>query len=158
MLARAVAYRREHGTNLFEDLVAEELADGERVVTANEHWVAFVPFAARWPYELHLYPRVRVPDLPSLGEAERESLGVIYRDVLRRFSRLFPTPTPYIAGWHQAPSGMAGAEELALHLELFTNRRSPTALKYVAGTEAGMEMFSNDVVPEEAARRLGELG
>src|SRR5690606_3045176 len=83
MLRRALAYRREHGTNLFDDLVAAELA-GERIVVTNEHWVAFVPFAARWPYELHLYPRVRVPDLPSLGDAERESLADIYRDVLRR--------------------------------------------------------------------------
>ncbi len=161
MLARAIAYRRAHGTNVFDDLLAVELAD-TRIVTANEHWVAFVPFAAKWPYELHLYPRTRVPDLPSLGDAERDSLGTIYRDVLRRFSRLFPSQTPYIAGWHQAPAvgapGAAGAKELALHLELFTNRRSPTALKYVAGTEAGMDMFSNDVVPEEAARRLRELG
>jgi UDPglucose--hexose-1-phosphate uridylyltransferase len=158
MLARAVAYRQEHGTNLFDDLVAAELADGARLVTSNEHWVAFVPFAAHWPYELHLYPRERVGDLPRLGPVQRDSLAEIYLDVLRRFSRLFPTPTPYIAAWHQAPRGAAGADELAVHLELFSNRRSPTALKYLAGTEAGMDMFSNDVVPEEAARRLRELG
>lgn len=155
MLTRAAAYRREHGTNLFEDLVAAELAVGDRVVTTNEHWVAFVPFAAKWPYELHLYPRVRVPDLPSLGPAERDSLAEIYIDVLRRFGRIFPMPAPYIAAWHQAPSiEVPGVAEHALHLELFTNRRSPTALKYLAGTESGMDMFSNDVIPEAAAQRL----
>jgi UDPglucose--hexose-1-phosphate uridylyltransferase len=181
MLARAVTYRRDHATNLFDDIVAVEVADGARVVTSNEHWVAFVPFAAHWPYELHLYPRKRVPDLPSLDAAQRDSLAEIYLDVLGRFNGLFPTPTPYIAAWHQAPSGTpgreelpapgasqrslrseertlgAGREEFALHLELFTNRRSPTALKYLAGTEAGMDMFSNDVVPEDAARRLREV-
>ncbi len=153
MARRALDYRRTHGSNLFEDLLAEELR-GERVVVSNEHWVAFVPFAARWPYELHLYPRQRVPDLPSLGGAERDSLATIYLDVLRRFNSLFPTPTPYVAAWHQSPRSGEGADELALHLELFTNRRSPTALKYLAGTEAGMDMFSSDVRPEEAARRL----
>jgi UDPglucose--hexose-1-phosphate uridylyltransferase len=159
MLAHAHAYRLTYGTNLFEDLLAAELGSGERVVTSNEHWVAFVPFAAKWPYELHLYPRVRVPDLPSLGPAERDSLGGIYRDVLRRFSRLFPTPAPYVAAWCQAPAAgsVAGAEESALHLELFSNRRSPTALKYPAGTESAMDMWSNDVVPEVAARRLRDL-
>jgi UDPglucose--hexose-1-phosphate uridylyltransferase len=159
MLGRAVAYRREHGANLFEDLVAANVADRERVVASNEHWLAFVPFAAKWPYELHLYPRIRVPDLPSLAAVERDALGEIYLDVLRRFGRLFPTPTPYVAAWHQAPvtGSVPGVEELALHLELFSNRRSPTALKYLAGTEAGMDMFSNDVVPEHAARRLREL-
>jgi UDPglucose--hexose-1-phosphate uridylyltransferase len=69
---------------------------------------------------------------------------------------------PYISAWHQAPVGpdgspkVPGATELALHLELFSNRRSATALKYLAGTESGMDMFSNDVVPEDAARRLRE--
>jgi UDPglucose--hexose-1-phosphate uridylyltransferase len=155
MLRRAVDHRHAHGTNLFEDLVRAELAAGERVVSSNADWVAFVPFAAKWPYELHLYPRYRVPDLPSLGAAERDSLSEIYLDVLRRFGRLFDS-TPYIAAWHQAPTGTGGVEEFALHLELFTNRRSPTALKYLAGTEAGMDTFSNDVVPEQAARRLRE--
>lgn len=159
MIDRAVAYRRAHGRNLFEDLVAMELADGARVVVTNEDWVAFVPFAAKWPYEVHLYPRVRVPSLPSLGPDERDSLAEIYLEVLRRFNRLFPTPTPYVAAWHQAPRpDVPGVAELALHLELFSNRRSATALKYLAGTEAGMDMFSNDVVPEEAARRLREAG
>jgi UDPglucose--hexose-1-phosphate uridylyltransferase len=155
MIGQALAYRRARGTNLFEDLVAAECADGSRVVAGNTDWVAFVPFAARWPYELHLYPRVRVPDLPALGEAQRDSLAEIYLDVVRRFGRLFDHPAPYVAAWHQAPAAI-GAQELALHLELFSNRRSNTALKYLAGTEAGMDMFSNDVVPEEAARRLRE--
>lgn len=155
MIERAVAYRRSRGSNLFEDLVAMELADGARVVVTNEDWVAFVPFAAKWPYEVHVYPRVRVPNLPSLGPDERDSLAEIYLEVLRRFNRLFPTPTPYVAAWHQAPrADVPGVTELALHLELFSNRRSPTALKYLAGTEAGMDMFSNDVVPEQAAQRL----
>jgi UDPglucose--hexose-1-phosphate uridylyltransferase len=158
MIARADAHRREHGTNLFEDVLAAELAAGDRVVTTNEHWVAFVPFAAKWPYELHLYPRLRVPDLPSLGPAERDSLAEMYLDVMRRFSRIFPTPAPYVAAWHQAPRpSVPGGAQLALHLELFSNRRSPTALKYLAGTESGMDMFSNDVVPEAAAHRLREL-
>ena len=74
MIAAAVAHRRRHGRNLFDDLVAAELADAARVVSANDHWVAFVPFAARWPYELHLYPRVRVPDLPWVWDSSPSEL------------------------------------------------------------------------------------
>jgi UDPglucose--hexose-1-phosphate uridylyltransferase len=156
MLARATAYRAQRGENLFDAMVAAECADGTRVVAENEHWVAFVPFAARWPYEVHLYPRVRVPDLPSLGAAERDALAPIYLDLVQRFERLFDEPAPYIAAWHQTPKA-EGAGELALHLELFTNRRTSTKLKYLAGTESGMDMFSNDVVPEAAAKRLREV-
>jgi len=163
MIRHAVAHRDANRTNLFEDLVAAELADGSRVVAANDHWVAFVPFAAHWPFEVHFYPRVRVGDLRGLGDAERDAFAPLYLDVLRRFDRLFDLPMPYIAAWHQAPLGaggepkVPGADELALHLELYSNRRSPTALKYLAGTESGMDTFSNDVVPEDAARRLREV-
>jgi UDPglucose--hexose-1-phosphate uridylyltransferase len=62
----AQAHRYEGG-NLFDDLVAAELRAGTRIVTRNEHWVAFVPEAARWPYEVRIFPVARVPDLPALG-------------------------------------------------------------------------------------------
>ena len=48
--------------------------------------------------------------------------------------------------------------DLALHLELFTTRRAPGKLKYLAGTESGMDAFTNDIVPEDAASRLRALG
>ena len=73
------------------------------MVTETEHFVAHVPFAARWPYEVNIVPRRQVPDLPALSEAELDDLAVIYLDVLGRFDRLFTTPAPYIAGWQQSP-------------------------------------------------------
>ncbi|MER6217692.1 galactose-1-phosphate uridylyltransferase [Streptomyces sp. NPDC001674] len=157
-LAAAAAHRADTGRNLFEDLLAEARAATERVVLAGEHWTAFVPYAARWPYEVHLYPHRRVPDLTRLEEAERAEFPGLYLDLLRRFDRLFglAEPTPYISAWHQAP--LTGGAELALHLELFTVRRTADKLKYLAGTESGMDAFMNDVAPETAARRLREAG
>ncbi|MGF1424897.1 galactose-1-phosphate uridylyltransferase [Kitasatospora sp. LaBMicrA B282] len=163
MVEQAGRHRSATGRNLFEDLLAAERADGVRVVLAGAHWTAFVPFAARWPYEVHLYPHRRVPDLTALGEPERAELPVIYLELLRRFDRLFAdrergearSPTPYISGWHQAPT--AGGGELALHLELFTIRRTAGKLKYLAGVESGMDAFVNDVSPERAAERLREV-
>jgi UDPglucose--hexose-1-phosphate uridylyltransferase len=157
MLAAATRYRAESGGNLFEDLLAAERADGSRVVAAGEYWTAFVPFAAHWPYEVHLYPNRRVPDLMALTRAERAEFAAHYQDVLRRFDLLFPNPTPYISALHQAPVRAAGRDELALHLELFTVRRAPDKLKYLAGTESGMGTFSNDIPPEIAAERLRDV-
>ncbi|MFB8203457.1 galactose-1-phosphate uridylyltransferase [Kitasatospora purpeofusca] len=135
--------------------------EDSRVVLAGECWTAFVPFAARWPYEVHLFPNRRVPDFTGLNEDERAEFPRIYLDLLRRFDRLFgdgdqQVRAPYIAAWHQAPAGHE--DELALHLELFTVRRTADKLKYLAGTESGMEAFMNDVAPEFAARRLREVG
>ncbi|HEV2639601.1 MAG TPA: galactose-1-phosphate uridylyltransferase [Actinocrinis sp.] len=158
-LANAAQYRERHGRNLFEDLLETELA-GPRVVVDSEHWVAFVPFAAHWPYEVHLYPRRRVADFTGLDDGQRADFPHVYLELLRRFDRLFdrPQPTPYIAAWHQAPVRAPGERtELALHLELFTVQRTADKLKYLAGTESGMGAFMNDVSPERAAAQLREV-
>jgi UDPglucose--hexose-1-phosphate uridylyltransferase len=157
MLATSGAYQRDTGRNLFDDVLAAEVADGSRIVLAGEHWVAFVPHAAHWPYEVHLYPRRRQPDLLGLESAEMDEFCDVYLDLLRRFDRLFDTPAPYISGWHQAPAGVARTE-FALHLELFTIRRAPGKLKYLAGSESGMDAFTNDIAPESAAATLRDLG
>jgi UDPglucose--hexose-1-phosphate uridylyltransferase len=156
MLDMSTSYRRRFGRNVFDDLLAAERADGSRIVAQNAHWVAFVPYAARWPYEVHLYPTRRHADLTGLDESERATFPAIYLDLLRRFDRLFDTPAPYIAAWHQAPAH-DGGRDFALHLELFTNRRSSGKLKYLAGSEAGMDVFANDIAPEQAAKRLRTL-
>ncbi|MFD3946241.1 galactose-1-phosphate uridylyltransferase [Streptomyces sp. NPDC058579] len=160
MRRRAAEHRTRTGRNLFDDVVARERADGARVVLENEDWIAFVPYAAHWPYEVHLHPTRRVPDLTALDEAARTAFPQTYLELLRRFDRIFgpgEPPTPYIAAWHQAPVNDADRAEFGLHLELFTVRRAPGRLKYLAGTESGMGAFMNDVPPETAAARLREV-
>jgi UDPglucose--hexose-1-phosphate uridylyltransferase len=156
MLRSCARYRRETGRNLFDDVLAAERADASRIVLAGRHWTAFVPYAAHWPYEVHLYPHRRVPGLTGLAGPERAEFCELYLDLLRRFDRLFTGPAPYVAAWHQAP--VRGGGGFALHLELFTVQRAPGRLKYLAGSESGMGAFANDIVPEAAAARLRELG
>ena len=161
VLERGAEHRARTGRNLHDDVLAAELAGGRgsRVVLQNPEWVAFVPFAARWPYEAHLYPRRRVPDFTALDDAQRAAFPGAYLDLLRRFQRLFGAgepPVPYVAAWHQAPPGAPQA--VALHAEVFTVRRAPGKLKYLAGTESGMGAFMNDVTPEQAADRLRAAG
>ncbi|WP_030374390.1 galactose-1-phosphate uridylyltransferase [Streptomyces rimosus] len=160
MLTQIAAHREKTGGNLFDDVLADERADGRRIVLDAEHWTAFVPYAAHWPYEVHLYPKRRVPDLLALGEAARTEFPQVYLEVLRRFDRIFgpdEPPTPYISAWHQAPLHAADRGEFALHLELFTVRRTSGKLKFLAGSESGMNVFINDVPPEAAAERLREV-
>jgi UDPglucose--hexose-1-phosphate uridylyltransferase len=77
--------------------------------------------------------------------------------VLRRLDALFGMPLPYIAAWHQAPRWDDFAQrEFGLHLQVLSVRRAPGKLKYLAGTESGMGVWINDVLPEEAALRLRE--
>ncbi|QIY96417.1 galactose-1-phosphate uridylyltransferase [Streptomyces sp. S1D4-11] len=168
LMLRSLAAHKEAtgGENLFDDVVARELAEGDRIVLETERWVAFVPYAAHWPYEVHLYPKRRVPDLLGLDEEARTEFPQVYLELLRRFDRIFgegEPPTPYIAAWHQAPFGAleefegVGRDDFALHLELFTIRRTSGKLKFLAGSESGMSVFINDVPPEAAAQRLREV-
>ncbi|GAB7108943.1 galactose-1-phosphate uridylyltransferase [Streptomyces phaeofaciens JCM 4814] len=167
LMLRSLAAHKDAtgGENLFDAVLERELSD-ERVVLEGEHWVAFVPYAAHWPYEVHLYPKKRVPDLLGLDEDARTEFPKVYLELLRRFDRIFgegETPTPYIAGWHQAPFGQleefegVNRDDFALHLELFTIRRTSGKLKFLAGSESGMNVFINDVPPERAAERLREV-
>jgi len=157
MLDGARSYSGRHpGASLFADVLAAERAAGVRVVSANEHWTAFVPAVARWPFEVHVYPNRQVPDIPALNSVERDAFGPVYLDVLSRFDGLFGLPMPYIAAWHQAPVHV-GRALAYLHLELFSIRRAPGKLMYLAGSESAMGVFINDVRPEEAARMLREV-
>ena len=134
-----------------------ELAAGERIVCQSDGWVAYVPFAARWPYEVRVVPREHLADLPALSSPMRDDLAGVYLDVLQRFDRLFDTPVPYIAGWQQAPV-RHDRDVWHLAAEIFTIRRAPGKLKYLAGSESGAAVWINDVTPETAAARLrGEL-
>jgi UDPglucose--hexose-1-phosphate uridylyltransferase len=141
--------------DLFARILDVERA-GERVVLTGEHWTAFVPFAARWPLEVHLLPHRQIPDLAATTEAERDELAPLYRRLLRGVDALYDTPTPYIAAWHQAPVHV-GRDTVRLSLQLTSPRRAADKLKYLAGSEAAMGAWIGDVVPEAVAERLREV-
>lgn len=156
MLDSARRYRERTGGNLFADLLAGEQEAAARIVARSGHWTAFVPVTARWPVEVHLYPNRPVADLPALTDAERDDFAEIYLDMLRRGDRLYDRPLPYIAAWYQAPVRV-DRDLSYLHLRLYSIRRAPDKLKYLAGSESAMGAFVNDLTPEDIAARLREV-
>ncbi|SFJ83239.1 galactose-1-phosphate uridylyltransferase [Cellulomonas sp. KH9] len=162
MLRQARAHHETTGRLLLRDVLDAELRHGRRVVLESEHWVAYVPYAARWPVEVHLAPRRDVPDLPALTDAEKADLSTTYLTLLRRLDQFFvdgdggAIPLPYISGWHQAPV-REGRDVSRLHLQVFSVLRAPGKLKYLAGVESAMASWISDTTPERIARRLQEL-
>lgn len=138
--------------DLFARILEFEQA-GERVVLRGEHWTAFVPFAARWPVEVHVLPHRHVADLSETTEAERDELAPFYLRLLRGIDALYDTPTPYIAAWHQAPVDRA-RDAIRLNLQITSPRRAADKLKYLAGSESAMGAWIGDVTPESQAERL----
>lgn len=141
------------GEHVLDRLVDAERDDGARIVDETDHWVAFVPFAARWPFQLQIHPKAPVSDFTGLTEPMVDELATLYPRSLQRFSGLFDQEVPYIAAWNQAPKGPLGKWG-RLYLDIFTTRRDTDKLKYLAGSESAMGAFVNDVSPEDAAAML----
>lgn len=151
--ARQAAHHDEHGSVLLLDTLAQELAAGERVVVAGEHWVVIVPFWATWPYETLVLPRAHVRRLTDLDDAQRDDLAVVLKRLLARYDNLFRTPFPYSMGWHVAP-GVEGGDHWQLHAHFYPPLlRSASVRKFMVGFELLAEE-QRDITPEVAAAAL----
>jgi UDPglucose--hexose-1-phosphate uridylyltransferase len=154
-LAAGARHMQKTGRCLYCDLLAEERA-GERVVTADEGWIAFVPRFARWPYEVHMAPLAHRGGLADLEEAEDASFASTLKAVLQKYDRLFDRPLPYVMAMHQRPPG-AGNEHHHFHIEFYPPNRSRDKLKYLAGSELGAGAFILDARAEDTARELRDI-
>ncbi|HET6438409.1 MAG TPA: galactose-1-phosphate uridylyltransferase [Anaeromyxobacter sp.] len=152
------AHRERHGRCLFCDCLSAELADGRRVVLEGERWVAFIPFFARYPYEVYLAPRAHQGSMVEWSEADVEDLAVVLKGLLVKYDALFDKPFPYLMVCHQAPVDGVSHPEFHLHFEFYPPLRTATKLKYLAGCEAGAGNFINDKLAEESAAELRRVG
>ena len=146
---------QKYGPNLFADTLAFEQAS-ERVLIRGEHFTAYVPFAGRWPIEIHLLPHRHIQHLGQLTSDERDELAVTYSRLLGALDKIYDTPTPYISAWHQAPL-VDGGENVRLQLQITSPRRAADKLKYLAGSESAMGAFIADFPPEKTAAQIREV-
>jgi UDPglucose--hexose-1-phosphate uridylyltransferase len=154
--ARARKFHDDAGgsATLLGTLLDRERTAGERMVLEGTHFSAFVPFAARWPLEVHLVPHRHAADFADLTGEEKDELAEVYLRLLGGVDALYDTPTPYIAAWHQAPLDAVLRPASRFHLQLTSPRRAADKLKFLAGSEAAMGAFINDTTPEQVAERL----
>jgi len=151
----ATAHIRDHGTCVFCDVVAQERSDGVRVVAHNRSFLAFVPFAARFPYEVHVSSLRHAPSLLDLTDPERMALAEMLQTVVRGYDRLFGFALPYVMSVHQAPTDDGEHQHVShFHIEFTPVHRTADKLKYLAGSEVGAGAFINDTAPEDTAARL----
>jgi UDPglucose--hexose-1-phosphate uridylyltransferase len=136
---------------VLDEVVERELA-GPRVVSEGDAFFACVPWFARYAYEVHVLPRTPVTSLVDLDDDACRSLGLVLRDVVRRYDALWGIRMPYVLAVHQAPVG--DHPHYPFHLELHPPLRAPGLLKYLAGPEVGGGSMTNESDPDEKAREL----
>ena len=119
-------------------------------------WLASVPWAPSWPYEILIWPRAHAPDLPAAGPGLRAGLAQILVDSLLRVERLFGAGAPYMMWLHQRPAdGPAWpAAHLHLHLHLAPVLRKPGTIRHLAAAELGAGVLFDPVDPRDAAAQL----
>ena len=146
------------GRALLADAIDAELADGTRIVIANEHWAALVPYWAAWPFETLIVARNDVRRLEDLAGPARNSLAALLGTLLQACDRLFDAPFPYSMGWHGAPYAIGeDSAHWRLHAHIFPPLlRSAEVRKHMVGFELLAEA-QRDLTPEVAAMRLREL-
>ena len=155
LLEQGSNYRAKHNRSMLDDVVARELLADERIVYQDNNWVAFVPHAARWPYEVQVHPLRNFGFLTELNDREYDSLAKFLPILIRALDKVFPTPMPYMAGWIQAPtSDSARVIDARLFLRLVSVQRGENKLKYLAGSESLMGAWISDVLPEDAATQI----
>lgn len=157
-LAAQAEYFNEHHHPLLADVVAEEQRRGDRILAANDHFTALVPFWAIWPFEVLVSAqRPGLTRLTELTAAETSALAEVLKAVTTRYDNLFEISFPYSMGFHQAPFDGQAHPEWILHAHYYPPLlRSATVRKFMVGYEM-MAMPQRDITPETAAARLRGL-
>ena len=147
-------YARAHPRGLFEDVIRAEQTDGRRVLWEDAHVIAFLPYFARYAYEVYVAPKRRVPHVSALSDAEAASLARALKDVTVRYDNLWKQPFPYVMPLHQAPTDGGDYRDFHCFVGFLPPLRRPNTLKYLAGPEIGGGNFLSDTSPEEMAAQL----
>jgi len=147
-------YARESGRALFEDIIDAERRHRERVLYEDEYTISFVPYFARYAYEVYVAPKRRVPHVSALSDGESESLARALKDVTVRYDNLWRQPFPYVMPLHQAPTDGGDYRDFHFFIGFLPPLRRPGTLKYLAGPEIGGGNFLSDTSPDEKAAEL----
>lgn len=147
----------QHGQPLLLAVAEREWTLQERVVCANHHWLAVVPWWATWPFETLLLPRAEVARLPALDPEQRDALADILGELTTRYDNLFGCSFPYSMGWHGAPFDAQDAAPWQLHAHFYPPLlRSSQVRKFMVGYEMLAES-QRDLTPEQAAAALRQV-
>lgn len=144
----------KYGRSLLDDYLQLEIKQKERIIYANEYFVALVPFWAIWPYETMIISRRHVQNVMQFTTEENKALASLLKQLTIRYDNLFNTSFPYSAGMHQSPVNDGEHPEWHWHMHFYPPLlRSATIKKFMVG----YEMLANpqrDITPEWAAEKL----
>ncbi|MFC1494285.1 galactose-1-phosphate uridylyltransferase [Thermodesulfobacteriota bacterium] len=151
------AYFKKTKRILFQDILKAEKEDGQRVIFENDSAIVFMPYFARYAYEVYVAPKESYLSVADLSENELKDFSEALKHILIKFDNLWQIPFPYVMPLHQAPTDGKDHSGFHFHIEFHPPLRKPNLLKYLAGPEIGGGNFLSDTAPEEKAEELRNL-
>jgi UDPglucose--hexose-1-phosphate uridylyltransferase len=146
-LSRALDYYLQHGQCLFCVLIEQELASAARIVAESPQFVAFCPFAGRFPFETWVFPRRHASRFDAASDDVLCQLCGVVQDVIGRIEAVLDRPA-YNYVIHSAPFDISPFDHYHWHMEIFPR------VTRTAGLEWGAGCFINATPPDEAATLL----
>ncbi|MEI6845820.1 MAG: galactose-1-phosphate uridylyltransferase [Candidatus Firestonebacteria bacterium] len=156
-LKAADKYYRKNKKCLYCDILKKERKFKKRIVSENSGFTAFVPFYARYPYEVHIMSKKHKASLLDFSEKDMKNLATMLKTILVKYDKLFNISLPYIMLMHQAPTDGKPHKETHWHIEFYPPYRTKNKIKYLAGCESGAGSFINDTLAEEKAAELRKI-
>ena len=150
-LQGADQYFKYHDRCIWCDMVQQELEQDKRVVCETEHFVAFEPFASKYPFETWLLPKQHQASFASATREQMGEFALLLRDALARISRCLNSP-PYNFAIHTAPCTHEDSDVFHWHMVIMPR------LTIAAGFEMGTGIYINVTSPEDAAQYLRDAG
>lgn len=150
-------YLARHGSCLLCDYLVHEQKAAERIVCANDDFLALVPFWAIWPYETMILSRRHLGALDELLPHESLALADILSRLTIRYDNLFEVAFPYSMGFHQRPTDGEPHPDWHFHAHFYPPLlRSASVRKFMVGFEM-LGSPQRDITAESAAERLRAL-
>jgi len=146
-LRGSARYLTKTGRCIFCDVIAQEVADGRRIISDQGAILAMAPFASRVPFETWLIPREHSPRFEEATDETLHVLAAQIKSVMARIDWALERPACNLM-LHTAPLSGEGDTAFHWHLEIM-----PRVTRF-SGLEWGTGVHRNPVSPEEAARAL----
>ncbi|AEX86428.1 galactose-1-phosphate uridylyltransferase, family 1 [Marinitoga piezophila KA3] len=140
------------------EIINEEKKLNERIIYENETMIAIVPFYARYPYEVHLYPKRHISSIYEMTGKEKKDFSKALKIITSKYNGLFNMPFPYMMMFFQKPFNLPeNMHYFHFHVEFISPMRGPNLIKWIASVESGTWAFINPIEPEKAAEQLRNI-
>ncbi|MBN2157395.1 MAG: galactose-1-phosphate uridylyltransferase [Candidatus Lokiarchaeota archaeon] len=150
----------ENGTCLFCKVIETEKKDQSRIIEENDDFLAFIPYFAKWPFEIHIYPKNHFSYISQIPPNQSYNFATIIKHTVQRLDQLYGFVMPYVFSHHNAPYNFGplhAYDHFHYHIEIYPPYRAKDRIKYIAGVEMATHTFINPTNPQENAKMLRDI-